>query len=100
MIEPDCIPFFAALSEAGRERVRERSERLLVRTGETVLRRGERGRFLFSVASGGVTVETGKDGSGSVFLGPGEVFGEMSIVSGLPASAPVRKGAPPYSGSE
>jgi CRP/FNR family transcriptional regulator, cyclic AMP receptor protein len=56
--------------------------------GGTVIRRGEPGVKLYIIVSGKVAV-VGGDGVIIAELGPGEVFGEMSLLSGNPAGATV-----------
>jgi len=56
---------------------------------EMVIRKGEPGQCLYIVASGRVEVLAENDVS-IAFLGPGEVFGEMSLLSGDPVGASVR----------
>lgn len=57
--------------------------------GETVIRKGAQGRNLYIIASGRVEIlEEGEVNIAS--LGSGEVFGEMSLLSGEPVGATVR----------
>ncbi|MFW5636615.1 MAG: cyclic nucleotide-binding domain-containing protein [Thermodesulfobacteriota bacterium] len=58
--------------------------------GETVIRKGEHGRNLYIVASGRVEILVEEEEVNIAFLGSGEVFGEMSLLSGEPAGATVR----------
>jgi predicted acylesterase/phospholipase RssA/CRP-like cAMP-binding protein len=92
MLDLSAIPFFSGLSEEGLRRTRAVAEERSFPTGTIVCRKGDEGRAVFFVAAGGLAVETGQDAAGGVrrvFLGPGEIVGEMSIVSGLPVSATV-----------
>jgi CRP/FNR family transcriptional regulator, cyclic AMP receptor protein len=57
--------------------------------GQTILEKGEPGRNLYIVASGKVEV-LAEDGIRIAVLGKGEVFGEMSLISGDPVAATVR----------
>lgn len=57
--------------------------------GEIVIEKGERGRNLFIILSGRVEV-LGGDGIHMAFLEKGEVFGEMSLLSGDPVGATVK----------
>ncbi len=54
----------------------------------TILRKGGSGRNLFIVLSGMVEVQ-GEDGMTLATIGKGEVFGEMSVLSGNPVGASV-----------
>lgn len=56
--------------------------------GETVITRGDLGVHLHIIASGRVSV-IGEDGMRITELGKGEVFGEMSLISGGPVGATV-----------
>jgi CRP-like cAMP-binding protein len=56
--------------------------------GETVVRQGEPGVNLYLIASGRVAV-IGDDGVRLAELKRGEVFGEMSLISGEPAAATI-----------
>ncbi len=57
--------------------------------GETVIRKGEPGRNLYIIISGRVQIL--EDAEVSIaFLGTGEIFGEMSLLSGDPVGATVK----------
>jgi len=64
----------------------------LFRAGEEIVREGTLGDALYLILSGSATVHTGKEGSGRVLatLGPGEFFGEMSLIEPALRSATVR----------
>src|SRR5687768_4042762 len=81
---------FAGLSELARTELLHTCALRTYAAGETVLTRGEPGRFLYAIASGTVSVKPSSDKREIVFaLGPGEVFGEMSLLSASPVSATV-----------
>ncbi len=61
--------------------------------GESVIKKGEPGVNLFIIVSGKVEV-VGDDGLTITFLGKGEVFGEMSLLSGDPVGATIKVVAP------
>lgn len=61
--------------------------------GEIVLRKGEPGKKLFIIVSGKVEV-LGDGGVNIASLGRGEVFGEMSLLSGEPVTATVKAKSP------
>ena len=56
--------------------------------GEVVIAQRSRGDGLFVVLAG--EVEVVRDGAVASTLGPGDVFGEMSLLDGVPANATVR----------
>ncbi|BCS35722.1 hypothetical protein TBR22_A49560 [Luteitalea sp. TBR-22] len=58
-------------------------------SGETIVRQGETGRTSFLVARGVVRVSLAPDDQEVARLGVGEVFGEMSWLTGEPRSATV-----------
>jgi NTE family protein len=84
------IPLFTQLSETAKAELRSTCALREYSAGEIILEPGEIGQFLYAIAAGTVTV---RPGSGkrqlSISLGPGEVFGEMSLLSGAPISAAV-----------
>jgi CRP-like cAMP-binding protein len=84
------IPFFAGLSETAKDELRSTSVLLEYASGDVILEPGEIGRFLYAIATGAVFV---RPASGQrefeIVLGPGEVFGEMSLLSGTRVSAKV-----------
>lgn len=57
--------------------------------GEFIIRKGEPGTRLFIILFGKVEV-VGDDGLSIAFLGRGEVFGEMSLLSGDPVGATIK----------
>ena len=57
--------------------------------GQIILRKGDRGEKLFIILSGGVEI-IGDYGTSIAILGKGEIFGEMSLLTGNPVSTKVR----------
>ncbi len=57
--------------------------------GDIIIRKGDPGRSLYIVVSGKIEV-VGDDEMSLAFLGKGEVFGEMSLLSGNPVGATVK----------
>jgi NTE family protein len=84
------IPLFAGLSDAAKAELRSTCTLREYRARDVILEPGELGAFLFAIAMGTVSV---RPASGprefAIVLGPGEVFGEMSLLSGAPVSAAV-----------
>ena len=84
------IPLFAGLSDAAKAELRDTCTLRAYSTNDVILKPGEPGAFLFAIAMGTVSV---RPASGqrefAIVLGPSEVFGEMSLLSGAPVSAAV-----------
>jgi predicted Zn finger-like uncharacterized protein len=57
--------------------------------GDIIIRKGDPGRNLYIVVSGRVEV-VGDDDMSLAFMGKGDVFGEMSILSGNPVGATIK----------
>lgn len=89
----ESVDFIATLPEAPRARLAALSRTCHFLPGEVVIRQGEPGSELYIVQRGEVVVLVGR-GQGSVAevakLGPGEFFGEMSLMTGEPRAATVR----------
>jgi NTE family protein len=84
------FPLFAGLSEAGIAELQSTSTLREYRAGDTILTPGELNAFLYAIDTGAVSVQPASGQREVVIvLGPGEVFGEMSLLSGVPASAAV-----------
>jgi small-conductance mechanosensitive channel/CRP-like cAMP-binding protein len=77
------------LSPGARERLAASARARLYGTGETIVRQGESGRTSFLVARGVARVSLAPDDQEVARLGVGEVFGEMSWLTGEPRSATV-----------
>jgi CRP-like cAMP-binding protein len=81
------------LSAAEATRLLQCGELRRATDGETILRTGEVNSTLWYVVDGLVRVETHPRNDLAVavgHLGPGDIFGEISFLTGLPASASVR----------
>jgi NTE family protein len=92
MIRLADVELFSSLAGADRQALEQAFETRYLSAGSTVCRRGEAGRALYVIAQGGVEVEIVPDTRGPalrVHLGPGQVFGEMALLSGQPVSATV-----------
>ena len=90
MLDLAEIPFFAALSPAAIARVRGQIPVHHYAQGEIIARVGETGRYFQAVAAGAVRVQADADAPGGwrgFILGPGQIFGEMSLFTGMPVAA-------------
>lgn len=61
--------------------------------GETVIQKGDPGKNFYIIAEGKVEV-VGDAGLSIAFMGKGEIFGEMSLLSGKPVGATIRVDEP------
>ena len=82
-----AAPLFAGVDEAGLARVADRAIEVEFPAGGVIARQGDVGTGFFVVASGSVRVV--RDGETIATLGPGEFFGELSVLDGLPRTAQV-----------
>jgi CRP-like cAMP-binding protein len=86
------VPLFAGLDRHHIERLGMLTEEVDVPVGKVLIRQGEHGDDLMVVVSGQVGVE--RDGARINQLGPGEFFGEISLIAGGPRTATVTAEAP------
>jgi CRP-like cAMP-binding protein len=82
-----ACPLFGDLDADGLAAVRDAAVEVDFPAGRTIARQGEIGTGLFIVASGAVRVV--RDGRELTRLGPGEFFGELSVLDGAPRNASV-----------
>jgi CRP/FNR family cyclic AMP-dependent transcriptional regulator len=80
-------PLFAGVDPDGLERIGERTVEVAFTSGQVIARQGEVGTGFFVIASGQVRVV--RDGRTIATLGPGEFFGELSVLDGQPRNAQV-----------
>ncbi|HLA62845.1 MAG TPA: mechanosensitive ion channel family protein [Rhodothermales bacterium] len=86
------VPFLDPLTPEERGQLAARGRTLVFGPGERVLRAGGEGGSMFVVLSGSVEVRVPRPEGGAVRvaeLGPSEVIGEMSLLTGEPRSADV-----------
>jgi small-conductance mechanosensitive channel/CRP-like cAMP-binding protein len=83
------IELFEALDDPARARLAERMRRLEFTTGEPIVHQGTNGDSLYVVQYGRIGVRVQVDGSVAdvATLGPGDIFGEMSALTGEPRAA-------------
>ena len=86
------LPLFGGLSPAERTRISRLLDEVEVPAGKRLAVAGEAGREMFIIIDGRALVTT-RRGS-SVRLGPGDFFGEMSLIDGDPRSATVEAATP------
>lgn len=81
------IPLFEGLSKNDLEKVSRLTEEIAVPAGHRVATTGESGRELFIIIDGRARVTTRR--GRTIHLGPGDSFGEISLIDGEPRSADV-----------
>jgi CRP/FNR family cyclic AMP-dependent transcriptional regulator len=89
----DGVELFRALDDAERRALAATMQSRPVQEGERLFDEGEAGKSLFLVHSGRVELYV-RDHAGQVIVlsnvGPGEVFGELSLLDGQPRTAAAR----------
>jgi CRP/FNR family transcriptional regulator, cyclic AMP receptor protein len=84
------VPFFASLPDEPLERLAGRLGRRTFAKGMILFHQGTIGQRLYIVESGNVRIfalsESGQEITINIY-GPGEVFGELALLDGLPRSA-------------
>lgn len=83
------IPLFSQASGQQLSRVASIADEVHVRPGAVVIREGERGQDFFVIESGSAKVTHGSDSTELAELGPGDFFGEMSLLDGGERNATV-----------
>lgn len=81
------VPLFGGLTRKQVEQVGRLADLITVPAGKRLATAGEHGGELIVIVEGHVSVTVGR--RRPVRLGPGEFFGEMSLVDGNPRSATV-----------
>ena len=82
-----ACPLFRGIGADGVRALAERATEVDFPAGHVIARQGEIGTGFFVVVSGGVRVV--RDGTVLAHLGPGEFFGELSVLDGRPRNAMV-----------
>ena len=80
-------PLLAGVDAAGIERIAAAALEVEFRANQVIVRQGEVGTGFFLVATGSARVV--RDGQSIATLGPGDFFGELSVLDGRPRVAQV-----------
>jgi len=86
------VPLFGALSQRQLDLIAKEADEVEVEAGRVLAHQGGLGREFLLIAEGKARVE--RDGTVLARLGPGDFFGEMSLIDGKPRSASVIADAP------
>ena len=88
----DHVPFLAGITDEQAADLARSAEQVVYKQGHTVIFRGVTVEGLHVVASGQVTVNAkiGREVQRVAELGPGDVFGEISIIEGSVAGATIK----------
>jgi len=81
------IPLFAECSKTDLREIARITDELTVDEGTVLIIEGEPGHELFVVVRG--QLEVFRDGDTVAFIGPGEIAGEMALLSSRPRNATV-----------
>ena len=84
------IPMFAPLSDAARSELAAATTRRVYGAGEVIVRQEDSGSSMFVIERGAAVVSLEPSQREVARLGPGDFFGEMSLLTGTPRSATVR----------
>lgn len=82
-----AAPLLAGVDPAGLDRIADRIVEVTFTDGHVIARQGEVGTGFFLIAAGGARVVRG--GETIATLGPGDFFGELSVLDGQPRVAQV-----------
>jgi CRP-like cAMP-binding protein len=82
-----AAPLFAGVDADGLARIAEQSVEVEFPTGRVIVRQGEVGTGFWVVATGSARVV--RDGATIATIGPGDFFGELSVLDGGPRVAQV-----------
>lgn len=87
--QPAPVPLLSQLSEAGLSTLLDGLVKQRLPAGATIVQEGEPGESMFILLSGAVKVQRGSPPVALARLGPGSLFGELSLVTDAPRSATV-----------
>lgn len=87
--QPSMTPVPADDRHKSADVIIDRKECIEIEPGEIIFRQGDAGDCLYIIAEGEVEISLGEDTGKHTLatLGPGEFFGEMSIITGQPRNA-------------
>jgi CRP-like cAMP-binding protein len=88
------IPLFAECSKTDLREIARITDELKVDAGTVLIREGEPGHELFVVVRG--QLEVHRNGGTVAFIGPGEIAGEMALLSSRPRTATVAAATEAY----
>ena len=83
------IPLFAGVDEAHLQTLLFSSDELVVPQGRTVFEAGDPATNAIVITGGEAVVHDGQTGSVLALAGPGSMFGEQSMIAGLPRQVTV-----------
>jgi CRP/FNR family cyclic AMP-dependent transcriptional regulator len=81
------VPLFSELSRRHLDHIAREADEVKQKEGAVLTRQGGLGREFLLILEGGARVE--RDGTVNAHLSPGDFFGEMSLIDGMPRSASV-----------
>ena len=87
-----CTRLFEGVDAEGLDRIGDRTVEVDFSDGHVIARQGEVGTGFFVLAAGGAHVI--RDGRTIATLGPGDFFGELSVLDGRPRVAQVVASGP------
>lgn len=90
------VPLFETLSNAHLSRVASLAEESQYNAGRVIVKKDEAGRAFYVIVEGTAKVVRGKivTARGEATLGPGDFFGELSLLDGEPRAATVVASSP------
>ena len=86
------VPLFSRCSKDTLERIALITDEIDLPEGKELISQGDRGRQFFILLEGTAKVE--RDGEEIALMGPGEFFGEISLIGDRPTTATVTTTAP------